>query len=69
MYFSSNKIIKIVLLVIIYIYINPSAGIGRQDKFKLCWYYVINVQVVFRIKLKILNIFYINNDIKHIWEN
>ena len=29
--------------------IYPSAGIGRQCKFKLCWFYVVNVQVVLRI--------------------
>lgn len=28
----------------------PSAGIGRQDKLKIYWYNIVNVQVVFRIK-------------------
>ena len=35
---------------------NPSAGIGRQDKFKLCWHYVVNVQVVFWIKALVFKI-------------
>jgi hypothetical protein len=36
----------------IYVFIlNPSAGIGRQGKFKLCWYYIVNVQVVPRINI------------------
>jgi len=25
---------------------NPSAGIGRQGKFKLFWYYIVNVRLV-----------------------
>jgi hypothetical protein len=38
-------------MVYVYIikYINPSAGTGRQDKLKIYWYNIINVQVVSRI--------------------
>ena len=41
--------------IIYYIfYKNPSAGIGRQDKLKLYWYKVVNVQVVSRIWIIII---------------
>ena len=39
-------LININNLLILY---NPNAGIGRQDKLKIYWYNIINVQVVFRI--------------------
>ena len=29
-----------------YLFTYPSAGIGRQGKFKLFWQYVVNVQAV-----------------------
>lgn len=35
-----------------YEYIGPSAGIGRQGKFKLYWWNIMNVQVVSRIHNK-----------------
>ena len=38
-------------LFVIIIY-NPSAGIGRQDKLKIYWYFIVDVQVVFRINNK-----------------
>ena len=30
----------------IYLYISPSAGIGRQSDLKIRWYIAVNVQVV-----------------------
>ena len=36
--------------------LSPSAGIGRQDKLKLYWYKIVNVQVVSRIKIYLLKI-------------
>ncbi len=32
------------------LFINPSAGTGRQDNLKIYWYNIVNVQVVSRIK-------------------
>ena len=38
---------------------NPSAGTGRQDKLKIYWYDIVNVQVVSRINLIYSNLFII----------
>ena len=36
----------------IIIFLHPSAGTGRQDNLKIYWFNIVNVQVVFRIKVK-----------------
>ena len=35
--------------------INPNAETGRQNELKLRWYYIIRVQVLFRIHEKCIN--------------
>jgi hypothetical protein len=44
----------IFIIILIYFYINPSGGIGRHNKLKICRLIAIKVQVLFRILLLFL---------------